>query len=77
MLAQEWDYSQRKVVRYDHRPGRIGDVIELKGGHGTKVAGAAAGSLHGINDDQANGVAEGAKLHIFDIKRGTGKSHHL
>ena len=71
MFTQEWDHSQRKVVRYDHG---VGDKIEPKGGHGTKVAGAAAGSLHGDEDNKANGVADGAKLHIFDIQQGTGKS---
>ena len=34
------------------------------------MAGAAAGSLHGGDDNTANGVAEGAKLHIFDIQQG-------
>lgn len=67
MFTQEWDHSQRKVVRYDYN---FGDKIESKGGHGTKVAGAATGSLH---DSEANGVAEGAKLHIFDIQQGIGK----
>ena len=73
MLLQEWDHSQRKVVRYDHS---FGDKIEPKGGHGTKVAGAAAGSLHNVDDSEANGVAEGAKLHILDIQHGTGKSDY-
>lgn len=40
------------------------------------MAGAAAGSLHGGDDNTANGVAEGAKLHIFDIQQGSGKSNH-
>ena len=74
LRAQGWDHSQRKVVRYDHS---IGDRIEPKGGHGTKVGGAAAGSLYGDDDSEANGVAEGAKLHVFDIQQGSGKSHHL
>ena len=67
--AQQWDHSQRKVVRYDHSEG---DMRELKGDHGTKVACAAAGVLS-YADHGANGVAEGSKLHIFDIRRGSGK----
>jgi hypothetical protein len=68
-LTKDWDHSQRKVVRYDHSTG---DVVEPKGGHGTKVAGAAVAKL---NDEKANGIAEGAKLHIYDIQVGTGKCY--
>lgn len=70
LLKQEWDYTQRKVVRYDHS---IGDKTEPRGGHGTKVAGAAVGRARDNENDVANGVAEGAKLHIFDIQVGNGK----
>lgn len=56
-------------MRYDHN---YGDIVEPKGGHGTKVAGAAAGALHN-DDNEANGIAEGAKLHIYDIQQGSGK----
>lgn len=57
------------MVRYD---SSIGDKVELKGGHGTKVAGVAAGLFQA--DSEGNGVAQGAKLHILDIKQGSGKS---
>ena len=70
IIEQTWDHTQRKVVRYDHS---IADKIEPKGGHGTKVAGAAVGKAKGHEDDEANGIAEDAKLHIFDIQEGTGK----
>ena len=56
-------------MRYDHN---YGDIMEPKGGHGTKVAGAAAGALRNA-DNEANGIAEGAKLHIYDIQQGSGK----
>ena len=69
-VQQQWDYTQRKVVRYDHS---LGDKIEPKGGHGTKVAGAALGKSRDNEDDVANGIADGAKLHIFDIQQGKGK----
>ena len=41
----------------------------MKGGHGTKVAGAAAGALGNV-DGEADGVASGAKLHLYDIHSG-------
>ena len=71
IFGQEWDYSQRKVVRYDH--SRLGDTSEPKGGHGTKVAAVAAGVSFKNSYDEANGVAEGAKLHIYDIQKSNGK----
>lgn len=64
-----WDYTQRKVVRYDHS---LGDAIELRGGHGTKVAGVAAGQAFDDVNDKANGIAQAAKLHIFDIQTRSG-----
>eukprot|EP00551_Chaetoceros_affinis_P000335 CAMPEP_0203633872 /NCGR_PEP_ID=MMETSP0088-20131115/943_1 /ASSEMBLY_ACC=CAM_ASM_001087 /TAXON_ID=426623 /ORGANISM="Chaetoceros affinis, Strain CCMP159" /LENGTH=523 /DNA_ID=CAMNT_0050487345 /DNA_START=23 /DNA_END=1594 /DNA_ORIENTATION=+ len=67
-VFDRWDYSQRKVVKYDHS---MGDKTEPKGGHGTMCAGAAAGKVAGT-DNNANGVAEDAKLHIIDIQNGNG-----
>lgn len=69
-MLQQWDYTQRKVVRYDHS---IGDKVEVSGGHGTKVAGAAAGRAVNDINDKANGVAHAAKLHVFDIQKQSGK----
>ena len=61
-------------MRYDHS---IGDKTEPRGGHGTKVAGAALGKSRYDENDIANGIAEGAKLHIFDIQiGGNGKIIH-
>jgi hypothetical protein len=61
-------------VRYDHSLG--GDAEERKGGHGTKVASAAAGALEN-GTGKANGIAEGAKLHIIDFeKEGMGAIHN-
>jgi hypothetical protein len=51
-------------VRYDHNNG---DKTELSGGHGTKVACVAAGNSNDFDGVKANGIAEGAKLHIYDI----------
>jgi len=66
--------DQRKVVRYDNDPYE-GDKLELSGkdGHGTKVAGVILGhnDISGDGDD-ADGVAPGAKLHVYDIKKGSG-----
>lgn len=62
---QRWDYSNHKVVRYDHN---IGDKHEPKGGHGTKCTGAAAGKVAG-KDYEANSEAENTKLHIIDIQK--------
>ena len=70
-LWKQWDYSQRKVVRYDHS---FGDKFELRSGHGTKVAGAAAGKAIGNKYDKANGIAQGSKLHVFDMMQGSGMS---
>ena len=56
-------------MRYDHSSG---DIVESKGGHGTKVAGAAAGALNNA-DNEANDIAEGAKFHMYDIQQGSGK----
>lgn len=68
-LSKQWDHSQRKVVRYDHS---VGDKTESTGGHGTKVAGAAAGRAINNYNDKANGIARDAKLHVFDIMQGSG-----
>jgi hypothetical protein len=57
-------------VRYDHNS--IGDQTENESAHGTKVAIAAAGKLNG-GDDSTNGIAEGAKLHLYDLRKGSGK----
>jgi hypothetical protein len=70
VVLKEWDSSQRKVIRYDHS---VGDQYEPEGGHGTQVASAAAGSAWGGYDNEADGIATAAKLHVFDIKRGSGK----
>ena len=57
------------MVRYDYS---VGDKTESTGGHGTKVAGAAAGSAFNKYNDRANGIARDAKLHVFDIMKGSG-----
>ena len=51
-------------MRYDHSSG---DKNDRATGHGTKVAGVAAGQSNDGGDDEANGIASGAKLHIFDF----------
>ena len=56
-------------MRYDHS---VGDKFEKRGGHGTKVAGAAAGRAVDDRDDRANGIAHAAKLHVFDIQKRQG-----
>ena len=38
-----------------------------------KVAGAALGRSRDNANDTANGIAEEAKLHIFDIQQGSGE----
>ena len=60
--------NQRKVVRYDSTNG---DTIEVSG-HGTRVAGVIAGRANNFVEDEADGVACEAKLHIWDMQRGTG-----
>ncbi len=57
------------MVRYDHS---LGDKFELRSGHGTKVAGAAAGKAISNMYDKANGIAQGSKLHVFDMMQGSG-----
>ncbi len=69
-MGKQWDFSQRKVVRYDNS---VGDKREIRGGHGTKVAGVAVGKSNSKTNDVANGVAEDAKLHLFDIVEGEGE----
>ena len=55
-------------MRYDHS---VADTTENDGGHGTKVASAAAIRSRDNGKSVANVIAEGAKLHIFDIQKGT------
>ena len=62
--------SNRKVVRYDY-PMFKGDYEEEAGGHGTMVAAIIAGRLESDDDEAKDGVAIGAKLHIYDIQRGS------
>ena len=64
--------SQRKVVRYDN--DLEGDRLELPGsdGHGTEVAGVMLGQLSSEEESEADGVAKGAKIHVYDIKKGAG-----
>jgi hypothetical protein len=41
-------------------------------GHGTRVAGLIAGSTFGDEEDEADGVARDAKIHMWDIERAGG-----
>ena len=61
--------SNRKVVRYDY-PMFKGDYKEEPGGHGTMVAAIIAGQSESGVDEAKDGVAIGAKLHIYDIQHG-------
>jgi hypothetical protein len=45
-----------------------GDYNEQAGGHGSKVAAIIAGRLESGEDDNKDGIAIDAKLHIFDIQ---------
>ena len=64
--------SERKVVRYKY--GASGDKVDNYQGHGTRVAGIVAGKLANGKEDAADGVAPDAKVHIWDIQKGNGKS---
>ena len=60
-----------KVVRYDQDMHQ-GDQLEMSHGHGTQVGGAIVGnSIHG-GDDEANGSAPDAKIHVYDVQIGQG-----
>ena len=61
-------------MRYD---ASIGDREENLGGHGTKVACAAAGKFKYDYDNEADGIAQGAKLHIFDVQKSSGKLRYF
>ena len=70
-LCHQWDYSRRKIVRYDISP-RGGDATDTARGHGTHVVGTVAGlhaldKISGNGDDSKEGIAPGAKIHFFDI----------
>jgi hypothetical protein len=60
--------NQRKVVRYDSTNG---DTKEVSG-HGTRVAGVVAGRGNTFGEDEADGIACDAKLHIWDMQEGKG-----
>jgi len=63
-----WDMNQAKIVKYDTTNGDDKDVSR---GHGTSVAGVVAGKASS-GDNEANGIAEDAKLHIFDMSTNGG-----
>jgi subtilisin family serine protease len=65
--------SERKVVRYKNSAS--GDKVDTYQGHGTRVAGIIAGKLASNVEDKADGVAPDAKLHMWDIQKGTGESN--
>jgi subtilisin family serine protease len=68
------DASRRKVIVYCHTSRS--DTADQKGGHGTHVAGTAAGSIDGANmfssGGMYDGVAPAAKIAFFDLGDGTG-----
>jgi subtilisin family serine protease len=49
--------------------------VDTYQGHGTRVAGIIAGKLASNVEDKADGVAPDAKLHMWDIQKGTGESN--
>jgi hypothetical protein len=61
-----WDMEQRKIVSYYTY---YGDDQDAKDGHGTAVASVLVGKAISGNDD-ANGIAEDAKLHVVDVSKG-------
>ena len=61
--VDNWDMSQDKIVKYDTTNG---DGTDVSRDHGTSVAGVVAGKASS-GDNEANGIAEDAKLHIFDM----------
>jgi len=70
-----WDYSRRKVVKYDISP-RGGDSTDIYRGHGSHVVGTVAGqhlldTTVGNGDDPKEGIAPSAKIHFFDIGLGS------
>ncbi|KAL7546088.1 hypothetical protein ACHAWF_009425 [Thalassiosira exigua] len=73
-IFEGWDYSRRKVVKYDVSD-RGGDAEDVQRGHGTHVSGTAVGRHcrrdEGEGDpDRKEGIAPGAKLHFYDIGDG-------
>ena len=42
---------------------------EFTGGHGTRVAGIAAGKKSN-QESNADGIASNAKIHVWDMKKG-------
>ncbi|KAL0246118.1 hypothetical protein GEMRC1_007332 [Eukaryota sp. GEM-RC1] len=69
-LSKARSSTHRKVLFYDNEFGDGND----SSGHGTHVAGTAAGSTHDANSafQSSSGVAPGAKLIIIDAGKGSG-----
>ncbi len=63
-----WDFGQ-----LDNREGDSLPCDSLRGGHGTRVAGIAAGLETDKGGDYFRGVATGAKLYSLNLARKNGK----
>ncbi len=56
----------------------VGDKVEDKyGGHGPSVTGEAVELANDSSDDEGNGIAAGAKVHIRTVVNMTSDSHQL
>lgn len=63
-----WDFGQ-----LDNREGDNLPCDSLRGGHGTRVAGIAAGLATNKGGDYLRGVATGAKLYSLNLSRKNGR----